>query len=727
MVIELVSSKLELNPAIVENIYTLVKGGATIPFIARYRKEMTGSLDEIKIREVVQELEKMEALETRKEKILSSLKERNLLSDDLKELILCSSTMAELEAIYSPYKSARKTLGQKAREKGMDRVVVSILSSPKKTNLIIKEFSERNSIDTSEVEEGIVHILAEKMAYDPQSRDAILNMARKKGEVSNKIIPVEKRKAKKGYEGQEDKESQISSEELSIPIRKFRPHQIQAFQKAERRGQIRTSWNLPEKEIQNALMNVIPPKIRQKDPKLNDLVSKSALSSYKRLVKPSITRQMFRELVEDAERHAINIFSSNLRNLLMHPPLKGKRILGLDPGLRTGTKVAAIDEKGDVLFTGTLNTLNPEKAELEIKKIITEYRIDFLALGNGTGSRDVETILKKVVKDCSCDYSIVSEAGASVYSASEIAQEEFPDIDVSIRGAISIARRLQDPLAELIKIDPRSLGIGQYQHDIDPKKLEKALEAILEEVVNTVGVDVNTATWPLLAYVSGLTKTTAKSIVEFRRINGSFRNRETLKQVKGVGLKTFEQCAGFLRIFNGENPLDATHIHPESYSVALTILKRINIDLKDLLNATASVSDAINSLSPKNIDELASNLGVGKPTLIDILDALTDPLKDPRGKFKKITFDQHIKSIDDLEPGIVLQAEVRNVTDFGVFVDIGVKRDALIHISELAERFVRHPSDIVSVGDRLNVRIIDVKNGRISASLKGIDQLQKDN
>ncbi len=727
MIIELVSSKLGLENEVVKNIQELVASGATIPFIARYRKEMTGSLDETKIREVVQELERANTLMTRKERILNSLEERGLLTEDLKRLVASSKTLAELEAVYSPYKTTKKTLAQQAREKGIDELVNIILKSPSKTKALIQSFAEMKKLPEEELEEGIVHIFAETMANDYDARQRTLSVSKIKGSIANKIISPEKRKAKKGYEGQENKESKLCNEDVIVPLRKILPHQIQAFQKAENRGQIRIVWDLPETEIHGFLVNVIQSKVGRMDHKLSDLVSQSAVSSFKRLVKPSITRQIYRELIEVAEQHAIKVFTSNLRKLLMQPPLKGKKIMGLDPGLRTGTKAAIIDEKGDVLWTGTFDTLRSTYAYEKIHEKVNEYGVEFIALGNGTGSRDVEEIIKKVISNASCDYSIVSEAGASVYSASEIAQEEFPELDVSIRGAISIARRLQDPLAELVKVDPRSLGVGQYQHDIDQKKLKKALEDTLEEVVNLVGVDVNTASWPLLSYVAGLSKSTAKNIIEFRKENGSIKSRNMVQKIKGIGSKTFEQCAGFLRIFNGENPLDSTPIHPESYNIAQQILDRLQLSLSDLTTDRFHNTQVKKFFSKSELVELASSLNVGIPTLLDILDALQNPLKDPRGEFRKITFDPKVKSIEDLEPGMVLNGEVRNVTDFGAFIDIGVKRDALVHISQLADKFVKHPSDIVSVGDRVRVRILKVDDGRISGSLKGMDQLQKEN
>lgn len=726
MVVQIVATNLDIPIEIVNNILELVEGGATIPFIARYRKEMTGSLNEEKLREVVDEIEKTKALLARKSSILNSLRKRQILTSELENLIESCTTMSELEAIYSPFKSSKKTLAQKARECGIDKLTEQLLDSPQGTLEKIVKFSKDSGIPVEELEEGIVHLIAEKMATNGPTRTEIVNTIRKEGFLSNKIIPEEKRKAKKGYEGQETKESKLVEEEQKISLRRIKPHQIQAFKKAENRGQIKINWEFPDEQIKAKLIHSMENKIGKVDPNLKSLLVRSSESSYRRLIKPSISRQVYKELVEEAEKHAIKIFTHNLRNLLMQPPLKGKIILGLDPGLRTGTKAAVIDKKGDVLHVGTVFTLNPERGKIQLKEILVKHKVEYIALGNGTGSREVEEIVQQIIDGTKCQYAIVSEAGASVYSASEIAKEEFPDFDVSLRGAISIARRLQDPLAELVKIDPRSLGIGQYQHDVDQTRLKDALEKTMEDVVNLIGVDVNTASWPLLSYVSGLSKSTAKNIVEVRK-NRRFTSRDEIAKVKGIGPKTFEQAIGFLRIYNGENPLDATPIHPESYNIVVRLLESMERQLSDLTEDHQSLKKDLENMSAEYLSSFSSSFNVGLPTLRDIVESLKNPTKDPRGEFEKDEFDQKIRSIDDLEPEMILKGVVRNVTDFGAFIDIGVKRDALVHISQMADRFVRHPSEVVKVGEKVTVRILSVDKGRISASLKGSTELPKEN
>ncbi len=729
MVYSLVASKLNLSENQVRTVMGLVEKGATVPFIARYRKEMTNGLDEEAIRNIISETEKQKKLADRKLSIISSLKERNILFESLENMIKNAQTLAELESIYSPYKTSRKTRAQKAREMGLDVLVEKFKKTPRQLRSIMQDFLSTSSFDEETVVDGIKDIIAEDMSVNQKSREKSLVLSRQQGYLQTTPIPPEKRKAAKGYEGQEMKESKIAEDVMQLKISRLRPHQALALRRAEKRGQIKLKWEFPEKRIISILKENFPVKSRDIDGFAQKVLDESAKDSYSRLLGPSLQRQIYRELIEKAEQHSIDVFAKNVKNLLLQPPLKGHKIMGLDPGLRTGTKVAIIDENGSVLYTSTVNTLSTNSAEKEFTHLINTYHVTYIALGNGTGSRDVEKILSNIFKKTGCKYAIVPETGASVYSASKLAQQEFPDLDVSLRGAISIARRLMDPMAELIKIDPKSLGIGQYQHDLNQKLLQKKLDETLEEVVNLVGVDVNTASSHLLQYVSGLNKKIADAIVKFRKTK-PITNREMLKSIKGIGEKTFEQSAGFLRVYNGDNPLDATSIHPESYSVTTQFLSKLGFELSDLQKNHSSVQKTISKLSSKQINSFIEELNIGKETFLDILDNLKNPFFDPRGSFQETMFDQNVRTIEDLEVGMILPGEVRNVTDFGAFVDIGVKHDGLVHISQLSDKFVNHPSEVVKVGQKVHVKIISVEKNRISLSMKEVKDkslLQKEN
>lgn len=697
----------------VKNVLKLAEEGNTIPFIARYRKEQTGALDEVQIRDILDRWNYVVHLEERKSEVLRSIADQGKLTEELATAIRKATKLQEVEDLYRPYKPKRRTRASIAKEKGLEPLANWILSFPDSCDL--EQEASRYVNEEKEVftwEDAVIgakDIIAEFVSDDAEVRKWIRKETFKHGLIVT-TVKNEDKDEKRVYE---------MYYEFSEPVAKIVPHRILAINRGEKEEVLRVSIQVDEEKILAYLYK----KFITKEHSITAQEVMAAIQDgYKRLIQPSIEREVRNELTEKAEEQAIHIFVENLRNLLLQPPLKGKTVLGVDPAYRTGCKLAVVDETGKVLHIDVIYPHPPApqeeraKASEKIRNIITEFAIEMIAIGNGTASRETEEFIANVLKTIERDvyYLIVNEAGASVYSASELAREEFPDLEVEERSAVSIARRLQDPLAELVKIDPKSVGVGQYQHDVSQKKLQESLEFVVETVVNQVGVNVNTASVALLQYVSGLTKAVAKNIVSYREENGKFTNREQLKQIPRLGKKTFEQCIGFLRIIDGDEPLDRTSIHPENYEQVKQLLKKIGVTKEQM--GTAVMAEKLKQL---DIAAMAQELGIGELTLQDIIDALLKPERDPRDDLPKPLLRKDVLSLEDLKPGMELQGTVRNVVDFGAFVDIGVKQDGLVHISKMSRKYVKHPLDIVSVGDIVTVWVedVDVQKGRIALTM----------
>ena len=687
----------QLKPFQVHSTIELIDQGNTIPFIARYRKEQTGNLQDTVLREFHQRLSYLRSLEERQLEVIRLIEEQGKLTEELKQNILTAVTLQRVEDLYRPYRPKRRTRATIAKEKGLEGLAETILLQEVEIGglekIAEKYIDVEKEVDTVETAlNGAMDILAEVFSDNAEYRDIIRAIAYNKG-----IITTEGNKEEKSvYEMYYD---------YKEPVKAIANHRILAINRGEKDKFLKVSLDMSEEEIISKLESLII-KNQQSDSKI--YLEKTIEDSYKRLIFPSIEREIRSNLTERAEEEAIKVFSLNLEPLLMQPPISGKVIMGLDPGFRTGCKVAVVDDTGKLLGYTTVYPTEPqnkiEETKVELAKLIRKYNVDIIAIGNGTASRETEMVVAEMIREIpeKVSYIIVSEAGASVYSASEVGQEEFPDLDVSIRGAISIARRLQDPLAELVKIEPKHIGVGQYQHDLNQGKLNEALSGVVEDSVNTVGVDLNTASPSLLKYVSGISKRVAINLVEYREEVGKFQSRDELLKVKGLGKKTFVQCAGFLRIADGVNPLDNTGVHPESYDIAEKLLK---MEVKE-----------------REIQDLSTELDIGVLTLKDIIKELEKPGRDPRDEMPQPIFRTDVLKMEDLKEDMILVGTVRNVVDFGAFVDIGVKEDGLVHISHLSDKFVKHPKDIVKVGDIVNVRIldIDIERGRISLSMKDI-------
>ena len=697
----------------VKNVLKLAEEGNTIPFIARYRKEQTGALDEVQIRDILDRWNYVVHLEERKSEVLRSIADQGKLTEELATAIRKATKLQEVEDLYRPYKPKRRTRASIAKEKGLEPLANWMLSFPDSCDL--EQEASRYVNEEKEVftwEDAVIgakDIIAEFVSDDAEVRKWIRKETFKHGLIVT-TVKNEDKDEKRVYE---------MYYEFSEPVAKIVPHRILAINRGEKEEVLRVSIQVDEEKILAYLYK----KFITKEHSITAQEVMAAIQDgYKRLIQPSIEREVRNELTEKAEEQAIHIFVENLRNLLLQPPLKGKTVLGVDPAYRTGCKLAVVDETGKVLHIDVIYPHPPApqeeraKASEKIRNIITEFAIEMIAIGNGTASRETEEFIANVLKTIERDvyYLIVNEAGASVYSASELAREEFPDLEVEERSAVSIARRLQDPLAELVKIDPKSVGVGQYQHDVSQKKLQESLEFVVETVVNQVGVNVNTASVALLQYVSGLTKAVAKNIVSYREENGKFTNREQLKQIPRLGKKTFEQCIGFLRIIDGDEPLDRTSIHPENYEQVKQLLKKIGVTKEQM--GTAVMAEKLKQL---DIAAMAQELGIGELTLQDIIDALLKPERDPRDDLPKPLLRKDVLTLEDLKPGMELQGTVRNVVDFGAFVDIGVKQDGLVHISKMSRKYVKHPLDIVSVGDIVTVWVedVDVQKGRIALTM----------
>ncbi|MGG3032329.1 Tex family protein [Bacillus stercoris] len=707
-----IAKEIGLSQKHVESVIRLLEDGNTVPFIARYRKEQTGSMDEVQIQTISERWQYIQNLNQRKEEVIRLIAEQDKLTDDLKRKIEQSVKLQEVEDLYRPYKQKRKTKATVAKSKGLEPLADYILTLPQDDRLAKtadQYISEEKEVFTrEEAIEGAKHIIAEQISDEPTFRKWIRQETFKKGTI--------KSVAGKSADTDEKNVYEMYYEYIE-PIAKVVPHRVLAMNRGEKEDILKVSIEPPADHIKAYLEKQI---IKNRSTTVKEILQETIEDSYKRLIQPAIEREIRKELSEKADEQAIHIFSENLRKLLLQPPMKGKTVLGVDPAFRTGCKLAVSDETGKVLKIDVIYPHAPvnktKEAHEKVKKILEQYQVEMVAIGNGTASRETEQFIVNVLKDMprKIYYVIVNEAGASVYSASELAREEFPDLKVEERSAVSIARRLQDPLAELVKIDPKSVGVGQYQHDVSQKRLNESLRFVVETVVNQVGVNVNTASAALLQYVAGLSKSVAGNVVKKREEIGKFSNRKELKDIPRLGAKTYEQCIGFLRVQEGTEPLDRTGIHPESYKETKALLKKLGLSTEHI--GTAELKDKINQLA---LSETAKELGIGEITLKDICEQLTRPERDPRDEVPKPLLKTDVLQLEDLKEGMELQGTVRNVVDFGAFVDIGVKQDGLVHISKLSNQFVKHPLDVVSVGDIVTVWVdgVDVQKGRVSLSM----------
>lgn len=704
----------QLKEQQVENAIKLIDEGNTIPFISRYRKEATGGLNDSILRELDNRLDYLRNLENRKEEVLHLISEQGKLTEDLEKKICMAQTMTELEDIYRPFRPKRRTRAVIAKEKGLEPLAQIILDQNPELDDIEetarKFINPELEVETAEQAVKLaLDIIAEMISDNAEYRKLVREHTYHSGILETKAT----KQVTSVYEMYYD---------YTEPLHNIPSHRILAINRGEDEKYLSVKIRADEDKIIQLLCS----KVIIHSSVISDLIKEAIEDSYKRLIAPSIEREIRNQLTEKAEQQAIKVFSKNLRSLLLQQPVKGKVIMGVDPGFRTGNKIAVIDEKSDVLAVAVVYMTLPEhdkaQAKLQLRKLIDDYKVDLIALGNGTACRESEVVIAELCRDLNnkLQYTIVNEAGASVYSASKLAAEELPDLDVTLRSAVSIARRLQDPLAELVKIEPKSIGVGQYQHDVNQKLLSETLHGVVEDCVNSVGVDLNTASPSLLQYVSGITPAIANNIVAYRQEKGRFTNRNQLLEVSKLGPKTYEQCAGFLRISDGDNILDNTAVHPESYGVVIKMLELTatydKIIQKDTLKKLAAES------SSWNLEEMAAKLDIGLPTLQDIISELKKPGRDPRDELSKPVLRSDIIEIKDLKPNMILKGTVRNVVDFGIFVDIGVGQDGLVHISQISEKYIRHPLDVVQAGDIVDVKVIDidVSKKRISLSMKGI-------
>ncbi len=714
-----IATEMHLEEVQIKCVSDLFSEDATVPFIARYRKEKTGGLDEDQLREIEDKLNYYQLLEDRKESILKSIEEQGKLTDELRNKIVNSIKLREIEDLYLPFKPKRKTRGTIAKAKGLEPLALLMINTPFYDGDFDAEIAkyldaEKGVNSPEEAVQGAQDIIAEMISEDAAVREVVRNELIDHSSVASlksKTPPKETDKKKDVYEVYHD---------FKIDISKIKPYQILALNRGENEGFLKVSLGFIK---ENLLAQITKTYFKFSDSAFMDLLDEAVDDSFTRLIFPSIEREVRNHLTEIADSHAIGIFASNLRQLLLQPPMMNKMIMGIDPGFVSGSKIAIIDATGKYIAGDTIYPHPPQRrtdeAERKILAFIAKFGVEIIAIGNGTASRETEILIAKIIKDnkLNCHYLIVSEAGASVYSASPIAKEEFPDLEASQRGNISIARRVLDPLAELVKIDAKSIGVGLYQHDVDQKNLRKNLDDVVDSCVNYVGVDVNTASTPLLTYISGLNKRLAENIVKQRELNGKFKNRKEILSVTGIGAKSFEQSAGFLKIPNGENPLDNTFIHPESYDATEKLFKIVGVSKTELEKSSLAIKSYVDKFGSLKI---ADEIGIGEPTLLDIVENLLKPGRDPRDEMPKPILRSDVLKMEDLTEGMVLTGTVRNVVDFGAFIDIGVKQDGLLHISQIANKFVQNPLDLLNVGDILEVRVIgiDIKKGRISLSMK---------
>ena len=708
------AAKLKIKEKYVTNVLNLLEEGNTIAFIARYRKELTNSLDEVAIKLIQDEFNYLKSLEERKEEVIRLISEKGLLTDDLKADILKQDKLQRVEDLYRPFKEKKRTKATIAKEKGLENLAKYILKLPKSLSELNKEARKyiNNEKEVNNEEEAIrfaLDIIAENISDNAKYREYVLENTKKFGQITSSL--------KKGGEEKDENSTYKNYYEYGERVSKIASHRILALNRAEKEGIIRVSIDNDKDRLCQYILRGIT---RNRDTEIAKILFECIEDSMKRLIYPSIEREIRSDLTKKAEEDSVVIFSENLKQLLMQSPLKNKKVLGIDPAFRTGCKMAVVDEYGNFIDKMVIYPHKPasiekqEKSKKDLIKFITKHNINLIAIGNGTASRETEKFVVENLKEVGLkiDYIIVNEAGASVYSASEVAREEFPDFNVEERSAVSIARRIQDPLSELVKIDPKSIGVGQYQHDITPKYLEKELTFVVETAVNKVGVNINTASISLLSYVSGVNKQIAKNIVAYRQENGKIETIKEISKVPRLGKKTYEQCVGFLRIPDSKNIFDATGIHPESYKAAENLLKELNLTTKEV--GTEEFSTKIEEIDKKNI---AEKIGVGMETLEDIIKDLKQPLRDERENFSKPLLKSDILTLDDLSIGMKLSGTIRNITQFGAFVDIGLKQDAMIHISKISKNYIKNPLDVLSVGQIVDVYVIDVEKDRSRVGL----------
>lgn len=704
----------------IEQAVKLIDEGNTVPFIARYRKDVTGGLNDEQLRAIDERLRYLRGLEERKQEVLRSIEEQGKLTDELKAEIEKAEILQRVEDLYKPFKQKKTTRAGKAKAKGLEPLALIIYMQQNKSGDVLKVAEpfvdpEKEVETAEEAIQGACDIIAEMIADNADLISEVRDRYYKHGLIETEAVDAEEKTVYDMYYGKHE------------AICKIPNHRVLAVNRGEKEGKLKVKVSIDA----DSILRLLEKDVIRQDSIFKPLLIETIEDAYKRLIAPSVEREMRNLLSERAEAEAIKVFAGNTEKLLMVPPVRGKRIISIDPGFRTGCKVAVIDETGKLLAYTTIYPTEPKcdvaGTERTLKKIIDKYKIDVIVIGNGTASRETEEVVANFLKKNSyqIQYTIVNEGGASVYSASKLASEEYPDLDVTTRGAMSLGRRLQDPLAELVKIDPKHIGVGQYQHDMNQKNLSEALGAVVEDCVNRVGVDLNTASPSLLSYVAGISSSVAKNIVAYREENGKFTDRKQLLKVAKLGPKAYEQCAGFLRISDGKDVLDSTSVHPESYEVSRILMKKIGISESDIKGGVQVIDDKIKSAYPaktekESVRKMAEDIGIGEFTVKDIIAELRKPGRDPREDAPPVVFRNDVRSFEDLKEGMEMSGTVRNVVDFGAFVDIGVKNDGLVHVSQLSDKFVKHPMDVVSVGDTVKVRIIgiDKERGKVSLTMK---------
>lgn len=708
---DILKKEFNLRDEQINNTIKLIDEGNTIPFIARYRKEMTGEMSDVTLRAFYDKLIYLRNLQNRKDDVIRIIEEQGKLTSEIKVSIEKANTLQEVEDIYAPYKQKKRTRATIAKERGLEQLALDILNKnisniDEEASKYINPEKEVNSVE--DAIKGANDIIAEIVSDDAKIRKYIRELALREGVIVTKNSNEEKSVYDMYYD-------------YSESVKTIAPHRVLAINRGEKEDFLKVKVEINNEKVINYIINEY---VNDKNLKNKEVIVSAIEDSYKRLIFPSIEREVRNTLTENAQERAISVFGKNVKSLLLQAPVKDKVVMGFDPAFRTGCKIAVVDKNGKLLDTTTVYPTEPqnkvEESKKELKALIEKYNIDIIAIGNGTASRESEKFVSDMIKeiDREVQYIIVSEAGASVYSASELANEEHPDINVSLRGAISIARRLQDPLAELVKIDPKSIGVGQYQHDLNQKKLEGVLDGVVEDSVNSVGVDLNTASYSLLEHIAGISKTIAKNIVAYREENGDFTSRAQIKKVKRLGPQAFTQCAGFMRIEGAKNPLDNTGVHPESYDICKNMLDMLGYSLSDVENK--NISDIDSKVEAIGIKELSSKLQVGEVTLKDIIAEIKKPGRDPREEGIKPILRTDVLKIEDITEGMILKGTVRNVVDFGAFVDIGIKNDGLVHKSEMSKGFVKDPMTVVTVGDIVDVKVIgvDMNKKRVALSMK---------
>lgn len=708
---DILKKEFNLRDEQINNTIKLIDEGNTIPFIARYRKEMTGEMSDVTLRAFYDKLIYLRNLQSRKDDVIRIIEEQGKLTSEIKVSIEKANTLQEVEDIYAPYKQKKRTRATIAKERGLEQLALDILNKnisniDEEASKYINPEKEVNSVE--DAIKGANDIIAEIVSDDAKIRKYIRELALREGVIVTKNSNEEKSVYDMYYD-------------YSESVKTIAPHRVLAINRGEKEDFLKVKVEINNEKVINYIINEY---VNDKNLKNKEVIVSAIEDSYKRLIFPSIEREIRNTLTENAQERAISVFGKNVKSLLLQAPVKDKVVMGFDPAFRTGCKIAVVDKNGKLLDTTTVYPTEPqnkvEESKKELKALIEKYNIDIITIGNGTASRESEKFVSDMIKeiDREVQYIIVSEAGASVYSASELANEEHPDINVSLRGAISIARRLQDPLAELVKIDPKSIGVGQYQHDLNQKKLEGVLDGVVEDSVNSVGVDLNTASYSLLEHIAGISKTIAKNIVAYREENGDFTSRAQIKKVKRLGPQAFTQCAGFMRIEGAKNPLDNTGVHPESYDICKNMLDMLGYSLSDVENK--NISDIDSKVEAIGIKELSDKLQVGEVTLKDIIAEIKKPGRDPREEGIKPILRTDVLKIEDITEGMILKGTVRNVVDFGAFVDIGIKNDGLVHKSEMSKGFVKDPMTVVTVGDIVDVKVIgvDMNKKRVALSMK---------